>query len=67
MVRQVRAELKSLAGPCRQKPQILEDFIDTYSRSIHPSSCHVLEARLALSQIYGNAEGFFYDGLIQLF
>ncbi|XP_057374746.1 SET domain-containing protein SmydA-8-like isoform X1 [Daphnia carinata] len=59
----VRAELKQIAQMARSRPELLENFIATYSGAIHPGSCHVIEAKYAIIQLYGNASKLLYDDL----
>jgi hypothetical protein len=58
----VRMELKQIAQLARNHPEQLEDFIRKYSGAIHPDSCHVIEAKYALVQLYGNTPQLLYDG-----
>jgi len=39
-------------------PQHLEAFLERYKALLHPSNGHALQAKLALTQIYGNTPGF---------
>lgn len=58
----VRMELKQIAQLARNHPEQLEDFIRKYSGAILPDSCHVIEAKYALVQLYGNTPQLLYDG-----
>lgn len=51
----IRKELKDLVPQSRSCPQLMEDFVRKYSSHIHPSSCHVVEAKFALIQLMGNS------------
>ncbi|XP_030026011.1 SET domain-containing protein SmydA-8 [Manduca sexta] len=39
-------------------PQEFEEFIEKYSQILHPSNHLVVQAKLALTQIYGNYKGY---------
>ena len=58
----IRQQLKQLGANARSDPELLEAFIGKYSSTIHPLSCHVMEAKYALVQLYGNVPNFFYSG-----
>jgi hypothetical protein len=57
-----RMELKQIAQLAQNRPELLEDFIRKYSGAIHPDSCHVIEAKYALVQLYGNTPQLLYHG-----
>lgn len=57
----IRKQLKDLGSRARSHPELLESFVGSWSESIHPSSCHVLEAQLALIQLYGNTPMLTYQ------
>jgi hypothetical protein len=61
----VRMELKQIAQKARDRPELLEDFIQKYSGAIHPDSCHVIEAKYALVQLYGNTPQLLYHGFYE--
>ena len=63
----VRAELKKIAtvGPARLR--LLEEFVDKYSALIHPGSCHVIEAKYALVQLYGNTVDLRHQGFYRYY
>jgi hypothetical protein len=42
----------------KKSPQQLEAFLDKYKTLLHPTNGHALQAKLALTQIYGNAPGY---------
>ncbi|XP_075980489.1 SET and MYND domain containing, arthropod-specific, member 2 [Anticarsia gemmatalis] len=42
----------------KTNPRDFEDFIDKYSQTLHPSNHLVVQAKLALVQIYGNYKGY---------
>lgn len=58
----IRNELRQLVANARHDPELLEAFVRKYSTQIHPLSCHVVEAKYALVQLYGNVSGFLYSG-----
>lgn len=58
----IRSELRQLVANARSDPELLEVFVRKYSAKIHPLSCHVMEAKFALVQLYGNVSGFLYSG-----
>ncbi|CAH2044084.1 unnamed protein product, partial [Iphiclides podalirius] len=39
-------------------PQELEEFIDKYNLTLHPTNHLIIQAKLALMQIYGNYKGY---------
>ncbi|XP_068617853.1 SET domain-containing protein SmydA-8 [Battus philenor] len=39
-------------------PQELEDFIQKYNLTLHPTNHLIIQAKLALAQIYGNYKGY---------
>jgi hypothetical protein len=55
----IRQEITALD---KSKPQALEDFLDKYKDSLHPTNWHMLQVKYALSQMYGNMSGFFLPG-----
>ncbi|KAF4526095.1 hypothetical protein B566_EDAN007589 [Ephemera danica] len=42
----------------KRGPKDLEDFLEKYKNILHPTNGHSLQAKHALSKIYGNAEGY---------
>lgn len=58
----VRSELKQTAQQGRNRPELLQDFIAKYSSALHPESCHVIEAKYALVQLYGNTAQLLHQG-----
>jgi hypothetical protein len=46
----------------KSKPQSLEDFLVKYKDALHPTNWHMLEVKYALSQMYGNMQGFLLSG-----
>lgn len=58
----IRAELKQTAQLGRNRPELLEDFVAKYSTTLHPDSCHVIEAKFALVQLYGNTAQLLHQG-----
>lgn len=42
----------------KETPNLFEDFIAKYSQTLHPNNHLVVQAKLALVQIYGNTKGF---------
>ncbi len=58
----IRLELKQIAQLARSCPELLEDFIGKYSGAVHQDSCHVIEAKYALVQLYGNTPELLYQG-----
>lgn len=57
-------QLKELGSRARDHPELLESFIATCSKNVHPSSCHVAEAKLAIVQLYGNTSLWSYSSKI---
>jgi hypothetical protein len=57
-----RMEWKQSVQLARNRLELLEDFIRKYSGAIHPDSCHVIEAKYALVQLYGNTTQLLYHG-----
>jgi hypothetical protein len=57
-------ELKKLN---KQDPKQYEEFIEKYSRTLHPNNHLVVQAKLALIQIYGNYKGYALSGKHQFF
>lgn len=55
----IRQEITALD---KSKPQALEDFLDKYKDALHPTNWHMLEVKYALSQMYGNMQGFLLSG-----
>lgn len=43
-------------------PVALEDFIYRHRVELHETNTHILQAKYALTQLYGNAPGFSMDG-----
>ena len=62
----VRSELKQTAQLAPSCPELLEGFIGKYSGAVHPDSCHVMEAKYAIVQLYGNTQEFFYHGFYKI-
>ncbi|XP_021942369.1 protein msta [Zootermopsis nevadensis] len=56
----IRREISALD---KSKPQGLEDFLDKYKGALHPANGHILEVKYALSQMYGNMQGFLLSEL----
>lgn len=48
----------------KSNPKDFEDFIDKYSQTLHPSNHLVVQAKLALVQIYGNKKGYSLTGTV---
>lgn len=46
----------------KTNPNEFEDFIQKYSQTLHPSNHLVVQAKLALIQIYGNYKGYRLSG-----
>lgn len=46
----------------KTKPKEFEEFIQKYSQTLHPSNHLVVQAKLALVQIYGNYKGYTLSG-----
>jgi len=44
-------------------PEHLEMFLEKYQGMLHPTSSHILQVKLALVQIYGNANGYLIQGI----
>lgn len=47
----------------KTNPYEFEDFIEKYSQTLHPSNHLVVQAKLALVQIYGNYKGYSLTGI----
>lgn len=45
-------------------PKEFEEFIEKYSQTLHPSNHLVVQAKLALVQIYGNYKGYTLSGML---
>lgn len=43
-------------------PKGFEEFIQKYSQTLHPTNHLVIQAKLALTQIYGNQKGYILSG-----
>jgi hypothetical protein len=59
----IRQEIAALD---KTKPQALEGFLDKYKDALHPTNWHMLEVKYALSQMYGNMQGFLLSGKYRL-
>lgn len=55
----LKQDLKNLN---KSRPADYEDFIQKYSQTLHPSNHLVVQAKLALIQIYGNCKGYMLSG-----
>lgn len=51
-----------IRGLNKKRPQNFEDFLVKYRNTLHATNCHFLEVKYALSQMYGNMEGFRLSG-----
>lgn len=47
----------------KSDPRYLEEFLLKYDDVLHPSNYHILEVKYALTQLYGNADGFKLMGM----
>ncbi|TDG42032.1 hypothetical protein AWZ03_011540 [Drosophila navojoa] len=56
----IEAELESLD---KTTPQSFEDFLYRHRVELHETNTHILQAKYALTQIYGNVKGFGMDEL----
>ncbi|CAB3385479.1 Hypothetical predicted protein [Cloeon dipterum] len=54
---------KELEQVDKNGPQQLEAFLERYKAILHPTNGHALQAKLALTQIYGNVPGFLLKDL----
>lgn len=51
-----------IRGIDKSDPRNLEEFLVRYQDTLHAKNCHVLEVKYALTQMYGNMEGFRLHG-----
>ncbi|KAH8244081.1 hypothetical protein KR038_000446 [Drosophila bunnanda] len=58
---QLQQELESLD---KTTPVALEDFIYRHRADLHETNTHILQAKYALTQLYGSAPGYAMDGKI---
>lgn len=56
---ELQQELEALD---KSTPVALEDFIYRHRVELHETNTHILQAKYALTQLYGNAPGFEMDG-----
>lgn len=58
--RSIQEEIENLN---KFSPKVLEEFIIKFENMLHPTNTHILEVKYALTQLYGNIEGFFNNEL----
>lgn len=57
------AMLKEIETINKTSPRQFEEFIHRYRDTLHEKNTHVLQVKYALTQLYGNVEGFYMHGM----
>lgn len=56
------AMTKEIESLDKSSPKQFEEFLHRYRDTLHEKNTHVLQVKYALTQLYGNVEGFYLHG-----
>lgn len=53
---------KEIENLNKKDPREFEQFLLKYDQALHPLNTHAVQIKYALTQLYGNVNGFFWSG-----